>query len=427
MKKISKNAFSVAELTIVITIIGILFSVGIPMVIKNAKAKIASSQQYTAFKTKYDGVKKVRLMAPTHDLRVIRSGRFNVGTCDLFADTYSVISDGTNTDETTLVCPDGLPYNTGDNRCDSYTLTDRERCPDGTEALCMSGGSLVDCDSFPALAADPARFCYLTPQMITHHEHCHDGTTRRDPDVPEIPLGFYNDEANYASRINDRTNFDTATPNFTTLNGMRFFGLERYPIEQICPNNDLAGNPIDSLTKADTCGCLQYRNVYVDTNGKNTTPKENNCGCSAGEAMASCNAIAPVETPDCLECLKNTYGVYKFRLYNDGIIEPLTDRNVTNDRMKFKLSYVKNGEIVEVPALFDTYQQAREHQLSGGDAENFTYLRKTQLGATSDVARISGSYVNVEINNPCLNTEYFNANKCEIKLITPEIELSQGI
>lgn len=430
MKK--TNGFSVAELTVVIIILALICSFYIPTIIKESAAKVRTTQYYAAYKTLADGTKHVKLSSPTHDLSVLRGGKFRVNACDLFADTFSVTVDkktkkvkiGDEVTEiqkdmsTKMICPDGDIA--GPGGCTGKTVALGDRCQDGSIPTCLDGDSCADNEKI---------YCRVLPQLLNNYDNCDDLTYTYDMDYDSnwsygtsaIPDDFFKNSDKYGLEISDKTNFDTAIPNFSTLNGMRFFGLDKYPAEQFCSSD------VTSLEQAKEAGCLQYKTVYIDTNGKsNTSKREEKCAnsCSTNAKLGD-GAELSNNANNCLECMRSNFGVYKFLLYNDGRIEPLTNRDETGDeRVRFILSYVKNGEVIQVPDQFKTYQSARDYKLN--PAERFIYLKKTER-STGEEFNKQANWDTVDVSYPCKEENDFSKHQCEIKLITPEMQLSQSL
>ena len=191
------------------------------------------------------------------------------------------------------------------------------------------------------------------------------------------------------------TNFDDSTvePNFTTSNNLSFYGLNTYPPAVVDNYNWLV------FAETHTGGSYIYRDIYIDTNGKSEHPHASCGGCNisnfayndyfvdstqAPVDLAHDEAVACAEQ---LECLKKNFGVYKFRLYNNGRVEPITNRTTTateHTKMRYKLVYVANKNIVDVQKLFKSYDEAREYDLTDPTLvpppnTNFIYWNKNEL------------------------------------------------
>ena len=188
------------------------------------------------------------------------------------------------------------------------------------------------------------------------------------------------------------TNFDdpSVKPNFTTSNGLSFYGLNEFPAG-ICNGNNYQKILLD---ERQTALSYLYRDVYIDTNGKSSSPHKQ-CGSCDIKNFAYDSSfdtvpnkdLARMEAEECeeqLDCLKKNFGVYKFRVYSNGRVEPISNRVAGKlgkvPRMKYKLLYVANKSIVDVDKLFDTYQEAKDYKIPDSDQEFYFWNRNTKYG-----------------------------------------------
>jgi len=389
-------AFTLIECMLVFCIIGIIGAVAIPVLWNHTAAKIKNVQYYEAYRTLLEAAKKVVMESEGKGLRIDRDeAPFYANPCDKFTDIISIL--GKPTPEMTLkYCIDSEgkatspPANDQCNECD-YADGVKLDCNPKVCKDCMpaNGGKCSDGEA-------PA-YCVTNTEPLFRQYFNTCNETKSDD---KCQFTFNGKTYNYScdtkgkSRFDDTYNFDKDDANFTSLNGMRFFGLEEYPEEQQCSDDEwnAANNSWDNA-KADAKGCRQYKNVYIDTDGIPKSP-------ATGSKCSMCTAIASTtesekeakDHKDCYDCLKGQYGVYKFRLYNNGSVVPITDqmpdvdpnnlnnlapgeRSEYNERirfMRYNLTYMQNGVKVEMPGLlFPTYNAARNYKITAVKDESF--------------------------------------------------------
>ena len=380
-----RKAFSVVEILVIMFIIGIITAISIPIIVKDTRTKITNMQYYEVYKALYEGSKRAKILSPTHDFRITRANNFKqLGVCDLFTQIFSLsISDTNSFDIKT--CPEGeLDVKTGLCNSCTYTLPGTEECP-----MDISGKRIKYCDDkcSPCDINETPSFCRVAPSYVKYYSGCDDGTTVpvTERDITKLrKLTF----TNTASAYNDSTNFDkVSTNNFITSNGLTFYGLEKYPQK----------------------GDIDFRNVYIDADGQNVNRIAKKCRpCVADNDNPENEANTCREM---LDCLKNEYGIYKFRLYDDGHIEPMTNRKARNTKMYFKLYYVKNGKIQEAPKMFGTYDSARKYMFDA--PQKFRYL---------SVEENEQKWVDEMVSRPCYHVKDFVKFKCDIVPVVPEIK-----
>ncbi len=449
MERSKKKAFTLVECTIVFIIIGMIGAFGIPILVKNHRLKIKTVQFYESYRTLYEAANKAKLQSPTGNLRLRRSQKPHyTGCCDLFAEVISMVQEH--------VCDrdsNGIPVKENDPNCPVVT----KFCYDSDGGLIESkyanmwGGKCVTCKLcddgvVPVLCYDcqspdsnglcadglGPSYCPNTEPTVTkeYYNGCIDleYTGMYSAKVyPESTIG------SLSSKYNDTLNFDdpiAVQPNFITLNGMRFYGLERYPASQVCPQwiedkRRSAGGRGDMYADANTPPCRQYRSVYIDTDGIPKRPSNvSACAAACGGCAEDPNKNGEEEAAvckACYDCLKGRYGIFKFRLYNDGKIEPMTNRDEENAYVMFKMTYMKNGKIVNVPGTFLTYSQARNYTVTGNDAKGFRFYDKSQKDSEGEPVP---KWVEEDApkGQPCYTTKFFQALDCQIIPITPEVQ-----
>ena len=428
MKK--QKAFTLAEMLVVIIIIGLVVMLSVPLMISDARHKIQNTQFFEAYRAVYEGAKRAKLNSPTGKLDLYRAGRFGISTCDLFAQIFSLTEDG-SPQASTASCIEGIDPDTG--LCNDCVESDTE-CPldrNFKRTKYEDGHCTIKLTSTKATSW----YCQTVPSyIVTYGDSCNDKIDRAArPYTFKTDLGNVEIEEDITTSCGARTlgyntNFDdpALTPNFTTSNGLTFYGLNEYPAG-IC-----LGNNYQNILLAErlTAISFMYRDVYVDTNGKSSSPHRtceecNIAGFAYNGSFISKSGtgvnvdLADQEAQVCetqLECLKTNFGVYKFRIYSNGRVEPITNRKSEEARLKYKLLYVANNSIVEVPNLFQSYQAAREYTIT--DDTNFYYWHKNFLTAPKNQLgwrqNSAGDY-----DRPCIYDT--DTLECAIIPIIPEV------
>ena len=384
------KAFSLVEIMVVLAIMGIVLALSIPLIVTDTKNKISNTQYYAAYKALYEGSKRAKLLSSTHDFSVTRAtSAQRMGVCDLFTQIFSIIDSEVNNLEM-RTCPEGnIDFSTG--LCDTCTYVSEDtECP-----MDKHGKRIKYCDKDCSVGCDDkGSYCRIMPVYTKYYfQECDDGTVyavTENETTKFVPRtkNLKNNKSSY----NDTLNFnDIATGNFTTANGLTFYGLEKYPANYKRPN---------------------FRNVYIDTNGRSDkyAPECPACGT---------NSNSEIEAKDCektLECLRKNYGVYKFRLYDDGYIEPMTNRSNTKTKMLYKLYYVQNGKIKEAPSYFNSYEAARKYRLE--TRETFNYYESNDLTTPVLSKKV--------LQQPCYKDEDYAMFKCDIIPVVPDLSLSKS-
>lgn len=217
--------------------------------------------------------------------------------------------------------------------------------------------------------------------------------------------------------------------NFSTINGFTFYGLRDYPIE--------------NATETNQPNQRDYKNVYIRIPISKNDPNVN-CGCIAlgpGANVPTDDNLPPSEeyatNSACFQCF-NSHHLYKFRVYNNGRIVPISKLEEVNEFIQYKRSYIINGEKIEDPRFYLSYSQAQAETdaLSGATQWYFktdkTYNDLLEAGfAEADLATYPYLLEDNTAGNlsPCDDEKgdypneqnHFNRYSCEILPIVPNV------
>jgi len=463
---VKKDAFSFFEVMVILAIIGFIFIVCVPIVTRASATKINNARYFEAYRALMEGAQLAKQNIPSHDFTILRQELSNMGTCDYFAQLFS-LSDGEDGLELAW-CP-GKKYISDasymtNGLCNACTVIPaNEPCPlDSTGNRHMYADENCSGETADSTVGIGTKYCRMVPERAFLYKGCDDGSVKltdyaeqdrktflangarltapypfvyRVPDISPIgttattPVSIYNDE----------TDFDNPDikGNFTTVNGLTFYGLERYPAQDSCNVIDQTvtwkkrGDVDFSL--AGYTKCNVFRDVYIDTNGKSANKKPRCTGFPAPYNAGTPDAMfgGSTSNENTLKCLKERFGVYKFRLYNDGHIEPLTNVNTQVGQLTFKLYFVKNDRVVEADKAFATYNDARLFVIGSGAGHAYKYYDSTKGTFVTSTDRTFVSWndgtlsIPTSLGSPCESNSNFKKYKCEIVPIIPTVKGTQ--